>query len=111
MSEVVLLATFRSQPGQRDDLLDLLISSLAMFRENEPGLEIAFFHRSPTNEDQVIGYERYSSADAFAQHRANYAEISEYSAFRSQLDALLAAPTELQSLDFTGGFARELSTI
>lgn len=111
MAAVVLLGTFQAQPGRRDELIELLRSSLPLFRANEPGLEMALFHHSPTDADQVVAYERYASPEAFAQHRANYNAIPAYAEFRRQFDALLAAPVDVQSLKLAGGFASAMPAI
>lgn len=106
MSKVVLLGTFKARSGSGAELIEVLTTGAALAKQHEPGLLMAFFHSS-TVEDEVIGYEQYENADAFAQHRANYDAIPEYAEIRARLSAVLASPPEVTRLELVGGFSTE----
>lgn len=106
MSEIVLLARLTAHAGKRDELVALLRTALALVQEHEPGSLLAAVHTLADEPDVVVLYERYASAEALQEHRGNYERIPAYAQFRAAMDALLAAPLEVQRLDLVDGFVR-----
>ena len=65
---IVLIATYRGQPGQ-GDTIEPLLTELAAATRTEPGCLLYLVNRSTTAPDTFVLYEHYDDEEALAAHR------------------------------------------
>lgn len=92
MSEVVVVASFRAQPGRADEVEAGLQEAIRM-THGEAGCIRYALQRGVSDPDLVMLIERWASADDLAQH----AEQPHVTGLAARLD-MLAEPIDVQVL-------------
>lgn len=70
MSRLAIIGTIEVAPGQRDQLLPLLLAHRARCLKGEPGITLQFEVLAPYEDDsKVLVYEVYRDDAAFDLHR------------------------------------------
>jgi quinol monooxygenase YgiN len=70
MPKLAIVVTIEVAPGQRDQLLPLLMAHRARCLKDEPGITLQFEVLAPYDDDtEVLSYEVYPDDAAFEVHR------------------------------------------
>jgi len=112
---VVYMATFKTKPGRRADLLEALgpLVKCKFFEfvvahdvytsatvEGEPHTYVYTVQSPSKDPDTVVFYEYYANAEAFKLHGSNFNKLAPK---KEVLAGLLAAPLKLEAYDLLAG--------
>ena len=67
MSKVAVVASLRSKPGRRDELVSALDAAIRT-ANSEAGTILYILHANPADENALLMYELYSDNDALGVH-------------------------------------------